>query len=128
MESTTSSSESLQSHGPHLQSGDRDPLQPHAQDTVPSNRPDLRYKAFQELDLHKVDEFKNALRPNSIFGGCGDEQKIFETIDLISFDTVEIVGEYFDRGPRSRIYRVKVDGQWFAFKKAWLTGKYDRQF
>ena len=73
-------------------------LKPNAQDIVRSNRPDLQNNDFQELELHKVDGFKNALHPNSIFGGCGDEQKIFETIDLISFDKVELVGEYFVHG------------------------------
>jgi len=126
MENPTSSIESLELHEPYLRNHGRVTLQPNTQSTVRSNRPDLQDKDFQELNLHKVDGFTNALRPNTVFGGHGDELKIFETVNLTSFDTVELVGEEFARGPRSYIHRARVNGQWFACKKSWISGNYDR--
>lgn len=126
MENSTSSLESSQSHELDLRNAGQKFLQRISRRSLRSNRPDLQDEDFQGLNLQKVNEFKETLRPNAIFGGHEDELKIFETVDLTSFDTVELVGEEFARGPRSYIYTARVDGQWFACKKSWISGKYDR--
>jgi len=66
------------------------------------------------------------LRPNEVFGGRGDERKIFKTMDLTSFDAVKVVGEPFASSVRSHTRRAIINTEWFACKTLWIPGEDDR--
>lgn len=104
MEDLTSSSESLASNSEKLRK---------------SNRPDLDDEDFQILDLEKVDEFRKVLVGEGLFSGQKDE--------LITPNMVEVDKTPLAQGHMSYIYGGKIRGQWFAFKKCWISVEHDRE-
>src|SRR6266480_1681408 len=121
MENSTSPLQSSHSP-PRLQESSRS----NAQGRPQCNRPDLRDIDYLKLDVHRVDRLMKGLRPNEVFGGRGDERKIFKTMDLTSFDAVKVVGEPFASSVRSHTRRAIINTEWFACKTLWIPGEDDR--
>ena len=94
-------------------------LVPVSQKTRKSTRPDLGDEDFQELDLRRVDEYRQVLVSGNLFTGREDEPIIPETVVE---DEV-----HFARGCMTYVFGGTINGQRFAFKRIWISVDADRE-